>query len=56
MDELIEKLQDALSIISLLENDMEMQKAEEVHVRAVKVIHRLNCEAYVLTQNTKSVE
>lgn len=36
-----EKLQDIISIICLLEADMEMEKAEEVHLRTVKVIHRL---------------
>jgi len=52
MDEIIEKLQDALSIISLLENDMEAQKAEGVHIRAVKVIHKLNYEAYEELKST----
>ena len=52
MEEISEKLQDALSIISLLENDMEAQKAEEIHIRAVKVLHKLLfnvCEEVELT-------
>lgn len=55
LDEVAEKLQDALSIISLLENDMEMQKAEMVYIRAVKMIHKLNKEAYTQI-NAKSVD
>ena len=41
MSETNEKLKDILSVISLLENDMETQKAEEIHIRAVKLIHKL---------------
>ena len=45
MQEIVDKLQNMLSIICLLENDMEAQKAEEIHIRAVKLIHKLNSEA-----------
>jgi len=39
-----EKLQDIISIISLLETDMEQEKAAEVHIRTVKVIHKMILE------------
>ncbi len=50
-----EKLQDIISIICLLEADMEMEKAEEVHLRTVKVIHRLLIDV-MEEQNAQSVE
>lgn len=46
-----EKLQDIISLISLLEADMEMEKAEEVHLRTVRVIHRLLLDA-IKRENT----
>lgn len=39
-----EKLQDIISIISLLETDMEQEKAAEVHIRTVKIIHKMISE------------
>lgn len=42
-----EKLQDIISIISLLETDMEQEKAAEVHIRTVKVIHRMISELLI---------
>ena len=41
-----EKLQDIISIICLLEADMEQEKAEEVHIRTVKIIHRMILEMF----------
>ena len=38
IEETKEKLQDTLSVISLLKSDMDMQKAEEVHQRAVRLL------------------
>lgn len=45
MEVINEKLKDALSIVSLLENEMELQKMDEIYIRATKVIHRLMSEA-----------
>ena len=50
-----EKLQDIISIICLLETDMEMQRAEDVHLRTVKVIHMLLLDI-VKGENDQSVE
>lgn len=47
MEETKEKLQDALSIISLLKSDMDMQKAEEVHQRTVRLIYKMVSEIYL---------
>ncbi len=34
-----EELLDALSLVILLENDMEAQKSDSVHIRIVKILH-----------------
>ncbi len=34
-----EKLQDAISLLIMLENDLSSQHSDEIHLRAVKVIH-----------------
>ncbi|MEE0919716.1 MAG: hypothetical protein U0L56_06790 [Lachnospiraceae bacterium] len=47
MEETKEKLQDVLSIISLLKSDMDMQKAEEVHQRAVRLLYKMVSEIYL---------
>jgi len=46
-----EKLQDIISIISLLETDMEQEKAAEVHIRSVKVIHRMILDILIEENN-----
>lgn len=35
-----EMLSDALSLLILLENDMEMQKSDGIHARILKMIHK----------------
>ena len=47
MEETKEKLQDVLSIISLLKSDMDMQKAEEVHQRVMRLLYRMVSEIYL---------
>lgn len=39
-----EKLQDIISIISLLVTDMEQERASEIHIRIIKIIHRMISE------------
>lgn len=34
-----EKLMDVLSLVILLENDMEAQRSDNVHIRVIKKIH-----------------
>ncbi len=36
-----EKLEDALSIIMLLENDLSIQQIDPIYARATKIIHQL---------------
>lgn len=36
-----EKLQDVLSLIIVLENDLSSQESDEIHLRTVKVIHEM---------------
>lgn len=39
-EKLNEELLDVLSLVILLENDMETLKADNVHVRLIKMVHR----------------
>lgn len=41
MNKLYEKLQDALSLVIILENDCESQQADEVYQRTIHVIHEI---------------
>ncbi len=36
-----EYLQDALSLIIMLENDLSTQESDEIHLRAVRVVHEI---------------
>lgn len=36
-----EKLQDALSLIIILENDLQSQKVDEVYQRTIHIIHEI---------------
>uniref|UniRef100_UPI004056535C hypothetical protein n=1 Tax=Acetatifactor sp. TaxID=1872090 RepID=UPI004056535C len=36
-----EELQDAISLIIILENDLFTQKSEDVHIRTIKIIHNV---------------
>lgn len=36
-----ENLQDAISLLIMLENDLTTQQSDEIHLRAVKVIHEI---------------
>lgn len=40
-EEIRERLQDIVSMLCVLEADMEQQKAEEVHLRMIRIIHRM---------------
>lgn len=39
LEQVGEGLMDALSLVILLENDMETQKTDSVHLRIVKMVH-----------------
>lgn len=39
LDKTEEELLDILSLVILLENDMEAQKSDSVHIRIVKILH-----------------
>lgn len=39
-----EKLKNIICILSLLEADMQQQKAEDVHIRTISVVHELLSE------------
>ena len=39
VEEARENLQDALSLLIILENDLSTQQADEIYLRAVRVIH-----------------
>ena len=39
LEQINEMLSDALSLLILLENDMEIQKSDGVHARILKMIH-----------------
>ena len=41
METIYEALKDALSLIIMLENDMEMEKVDEINVRVLKQVHRI---------------
>lgn len=41
VEEAIENLQDALSLLIILENDLTTQQSDEIYLRAVRVIHNL---------------
>lgn len=36
-----ENLQDAISLLIMLENDLSTQESDEIHLRAVKVTHEI---------------
>lgn len=36
-----EKLQNAISLLIMLENDLSSQQSDEIHLRAVKVTHEI---------------
>ncbi len=36
-----EKLQDAVSLLIMLENDLASQQSDEIHLRAVKITHEI---------------
>ena len=40
-DDIREKLQNAVSLLIMLENDLDTQQSDEVHLRAVKVTHEI---------------
>lgn len=40
LDWAAEKLSDALSLVIMLENDMEIQKSDCVHTRILKMVHK----------------
>ncbi len=41
VEEARENLQDALSLLIILENDLATQQSDEIYLRAVRVIHNL---------------
>lgn len=41
VEEARENMQDALSLLIILENDLSTQQADEIYLRAVRVIHNL---------------
>ena len=41
VEEARENLQDALSLLIILENDLSTHQADEIYLRAVRVIHNL---------------
>ena len=41
VEEARENLQNALSLLIILENDLATQQADEIYLRAVRVIHNL---------------
>ncbi len=41
VEEARENLQDALSLLIILENDLSTQQSDEIYLRAVRVIHNL---------------
>lgn len=36
-----EQLQDAISLIIVLENDLSSQESDEIHLRVVRVVHEI---------------
>ena len=55
MNKLHEALQDALSLVILLENDCESQQADEVHQRTIHIIHEILKSAANDLENYKKV-
>lgn len=41
VEEAKENLQDALSLLIMLENDLSTQQADEIHLRVVRMIHEI---------------
>ncbi len=41
VEEARENLQDALSLLIILENDLSTQQADEIYLRAVRMIHEI---------------
>ncbi len=39
LENVVDNLQDALSLLIILENDLSTQQADEIYLRAVRVIH-----------------
>ena len=55
MEDIREELQDVLSLVSLLESEMEMRKLDDIYIRTTKVIHKMVKEV-ILDINTISVK
>lgn len=55
MSKLYEELQDALSLVILLENDCESQQTDEVHQRTIHIIHEILKLAINDLENYKEV-
>lgn len=55
MSKLYEELQDALSLVILLENDCESQQADEIHQRTIHIIHEILKSAANDLENYKKV-
>lgn len=47
VEEARENLQDALSLLIILENDLATQQADEIYLRAVRVIHNILREVQI---------
>ena len=41
LENVVDNLQDALSLLIILENDLATQQSDEIYLRAVRVIHNL---------------
>ena len=44
LENVVDNLQDALSLLIILENDLSTQQSDEIYLRAVRVIHNLLIE------------
>lgn len=41
LENTVDNLQDALSLLIMLENDLSTQQADEIHLRVVRMIHEI---------------
>ena len=41
LENVVDNLQDALSLLIILENDLSTQQADEIYLRAVRMIHEI---------------
>lgn len=41
LENTVDNLQDALSLLIMLENDLATQQSDEIHLRAVRMIHEI---------------